>query len=281
MNESALRSLIGGLEQQLSRLEWWLYAWTVLVIVGCAGELYFVQHAYLDERRLWKRARTLGGVAPKKPSALVLIFEILSVAAVVVGISGELQVDRKSGDIQTQLRDANSQLVLLLEKETGAAKDSAEAAAKAAGIAKEASGNAVVTSSNAKVAAGNALDLANSAHKEADSLEKDLVSAEEETAKIAQKAANASIAADRERIERLKLEGPCCLRNAHCKRQYGAGFLRRPYVAIERPYFYDGDYSNREHRRRFHRRYDHVWQAVVQSGRSRTAAAGLRFTAGR
>jgi hypothetical protein len=129
MDEPALRSLISSLEQQLGTFEWWLYFWTVLVIVGCAGELFFVFHEYLDERKTWFSARTLGSLAlPEKPSGLVFILEVLSVALVVVGIAGELYIDWKSGDLQTQLRNANGSLILLLEKESGDAVTNAKLA---------------------------------------------------------------------------------------------------------------------------------------------------------
>ncbi len=136
MDETSLRSLIGILDQHLSCLQVWLYFWTVLVILGCAGEMYFVSHEYRDDKKLWFSARTRGFVSPlEKPSALVLLLEILSVALVVVGISGELYIDRESGDLQTKLRIANGNLMLLLEKQAGAAKDSATIAATSAGKA--------------------------------------------------------------------------------------------------------------------------------------------------
>jgi len=133
MDEPALRVLISSLEQQLSTLEEWLYFWTMLVIVGCAGELFFVIHEYLDNRKLWNRARTKGFVAnPEKPSGFVLIFEVLSVAFVVIGIAGELYLNWQSSDLQTKLRNANGSLILLFEKEAGDAKESALRAAAAA-----------------------------------------------------------------------------------------------------------------------------------------------------
>jgi hypothetical protein len=61
-----------------------------------------------------------------------LILELLSVAAVVVGIAGELNVDFKAGRLESNLREANSQLMLVLGREAGSAKSSAEGAAKAA-----------------------------------------------------------------------------------------------------------------------------------------------------
>jgi hypothetical protein len=138
MDEPALRSLISSLDQHLATLGGWLYFWTVMVIVGCAGELIFVVYAYLDDRRVWFHARSTGSVAPpEKPSILVLILEVLSVALVVVGIAGELYIDWQSGDLQTQLRDANGKLILLLEQEAGDAKKSALGAADALKIAQQ------------------------------------------------------------------------------------------------------------------------------------------------
>jgi len=140
MDESALRTLIATLDKQSVPLHWWLHFWTWMVIIGCAGEMYFVLHAYLDERKLWFNARTTGFVAPpEKPSWMVLILELLSVAAVVIGIAGELNIDFKAGRLESQLRDANSQLVFLLGKEAGDAEVSAEGAAKAASQAEDAS----------------------------------------------------------------------------------------------------------------------------------------------
>ncbi len=86
MDESALKELIASLGVQLSALGWWMDFWTALVIIGCAGELYFVIHAYREDRRVWFQARTRGAIAfPEKPSLWVLFFEVLSVAAVVIG----------------------------------------------------------------------------------------------------------------------------------------------------------------------------------------------------
>jgi hypothetical protein len=129
MDESTLRSQIDILSGQLSSLEGWMYFWTALVILGCAGELFFVIHAYLDERRIWFIAKLRVAVSlPDKPSFKELILEVLSVAVVVAGIAGELYIDWKSSDLQTQLRNANGNLVLLLEREAGSAASSAERA---------------------------------------------------------------------------------------------------------------------------------------------------------
>jgi hypothetical protein len=176
MDESALKELIASLGNQLSLLGWWMYFWTAMVILGCAGELFFVIHAYLDERKIWLETKARGAIGlPEKPSLWVLILEVTSVALVVVGIAGELFVDWKSDDLQTRLRDANGSLVLKLEKSAGEAKDSAKAAAIDATTAKVASAGAVTAS-------GTALNLAKGAHKEADSFEADIVLAKKQAA---------------------------------------------------------------------------------------------------
>jgi len=124
MDESALKALISLLGDHLSSLGLWMYAWTAFVIVGCAGELFFVIHAYLDERRLWLQARTRGSIAfPEKPSLRMLILEVTSVALVVAGIAGELYVDWRADDLQTRLRDANARLVALYNDKASAADE--------------------------------------------------------------------------------------------------------------------------------------------------------------
>ncbi len=166
MDEPSLRSLIRFLEQYLSSLESWLYFWTWLVVIGCACELLFVIHAYRDDRKVWYRARTCGLISlPEKPSFFVLILEVLSVALVVVGISGELSIDRKSGSIQTQLRSANASLILLLEQGAGEAKASADEAARA-------SGKAVVSADTAGKKAGKVEQTVDLIGKQASALEK-------------------------------------------------------------------------------------------------------------
>ncbi len=185
MDESALKELIASLGDQLSSIGWWMYFWTALVIAGCAGELFFVIHAYLEERKAWFKAKTRGAIAfPEKPSLWGLILEVTSVALVVVGIAGELFVDWKSDDLQTRLRSANGSLVLKLEKSAGEAKDSAKAAATDATTAKGASADAVAES-------GTALNLAAGARKEADSLTREITAAKQQSADASAKAADA------------------------------------------------------------------------------------------
>lgn len=137
MDESALRALIASLEKQSGPLHSWLHFWTWMVILGCAGELISVIHEHRDDLKIWRKARNRGVISfPERPSGKFLIFELVSVAAVVIGIAGELNIDFRAGRLESQLRDANNKLVLLLGKEAEDAKQSAEGAATAAATAK-------------------------------------------------------------------------------------------------------------------------------------------------
>jgi hypothetical protein len=139
-----------------------------MVILGCAGELVFVIFEYLDDRRVWYKARTRGFITfPERPPLIVLILELLSVAFVVVGIAGELNVDFRSGRLETQRNDANGKLILLLDQKAGAAEVSAERASRAsddavgkARQAKETSTLADSEADSAKESAKGAVDAA-------------------------------------------------------------------------------------------------------------------------
>jgi hypothetical protein len=168
MGESALKKLIDCLNKQSDALHGRDHFWTTCLIVGCAFEILFVCHEYLEDRNDWHRARSRGFLSfPEKPPIKWLILEILGVILVLGGIGGELRVSILAGRLETRLREANGQLVLLLE---GRAND-AEAAAKGAIVAAKtarsladaagtAAGHAQVTAGNAnaeaKVAQGNA-----------------------------------------------------------------------------------------------------------------------------
>jgi hypothetical protein len=164
MDESALRTLIASLYAQIEPLHFWLHVWTVVVIVGCAGELLFVIYEYRDDRGIWYKARSRGFIAfPEKPPTIVLILELLSVAAVVIGIAGELNIDFKAGRLETKLRDANSQLISLLGRKAEDAKLSAEAASSASVTAKKsaeaAGGAASIAQEEASGAEASAVEV--------------------------------------------------------------------------------------------------------------------------
>ena len=107
-----------------------------------------------------------------------------SVALVVVGISGELYIDWESGDLQTQLRSANGSLVLLLEKEAGAAKDSADAAATSADRANAAAKDAQGKAESAGAKAVVASTAAGAANRHADEVAEKLTAANAEIARL-------------------------------------------------------------------------------------------------
>ena len=169
MDEASLRSLISSLYGRLSSLESWSHFWTAIVILGCALEAIFVIREYWKDRNEWVEAQNTGIVAPpSKPSVAWLICEFLGVLFVVTGISGELSIDRKVGEVQTRLRDANEKLVLIFEQKAGDAVLSANGAAGDAKLAKDSAGAANL--------------LAKGARKEADSFETDIVAAKSKAA---------------------------------------------------------------------------------------------------
>jgi len=143
MDESTLNSLIHNLETSRSSLDWWLGFWTCLVVIGVAFELIAVIGEYLADRKLWTTARTRAVLSnPEKPSISRLIFDLLGVVLVVAGVAGELFVQAKVATNETDLRNANGRLVLLLEQEAGDAKHSATGASEAAKQAKGAAAGA-------------------------------------------------------------------------------------------------------------------------------------------
>jgi hypothetical protein len=129
MDDSALKALLTGFDAHRLRLEGWLEFWTWLVVIGVACEIVFIVWSHKDEHREWFTARTHGAVPfPSKPSRLRLIFEILSVALVVAGVSGELVIGSRLGKLETSIRDINEKRVLHLQQEAGNAAQSAQKA---------------------------------------------------------------------------------------------------------------------------------------------------------
>jgi hypothetical protein len=79
---------------------------------------------YCHDREAWWKARTQARIeAPGKPSNAWLAFDLAGVALVVIGIGGELYIEAKVAENETNLRDANAKLVSFLE---GDVKDAAE-----------------------------------------------------------------------------------------------------------------------------------------------------------
>jgi hypothetical protein len=108
----ALRSSIKGLESRSSSLEWLLYVFVALVVIGVVLEFGSVVWEYREELEDFQRGTIR---SPQKPSNRKLWFELSGAVLVAIGVSGELAIDVKSGDIQTALRAKNGELIGILQ----------------------------------------------------------------------------------------------------------------------------------------------------------------------
>jgi hypothetical protein len=98
--------------------------------VGCAFEVVTVAKEYWKDKGDWHEARLRGQISfPEKPPIKWLLFDMLGVILVIAGIGGELHVNVQAGRVETRLREANSQLVLLLGGKAKSAELSAKNAA--------------------------------------------------------------------------------------------------------------------------------------------------------
>jgi hypothetical protein len=127
MDESSLRALISSLNSQQDSFDRWLNACSALVVIGVVAEIVFVIWEYWEDRHDWQRG--IGFVRPPKPpNFLKLVLELVGVLLVSGGVGGEFLVDVKAGALETRLRKANSDLVLLLGEEV---RDASASAAQA------------------------------------------------------------------------------------------------------------------------------------------------------
>jgi hypothetical protein len=153
MDESSLRTLIDSLDSQQDASFHWLNVCAALVVIGVLAEIVFVIWAYWSERGDWQHG--IGFLRPPRPPNFIkLILELIGVLLVSGGVAGEFFVDRKAGAVETQLRKANADLVLLLGKKAQDAATSAH--------------NAVVDAGNAYTLAQEASDMAGVAQGKAD-----------------------------------------------------------------------------------------------------------------
>jgi len=128
MDESALKILIESLDICRSSLDSWLSFFTSLVTIGVVLEVVFVVWEYRDDLHDWRR----GFVHPPfKPSVVLLLFGLFGATLVAVGVAGEWLIGAKIGAVETRIRKANDDRAILLSREAGEAKKSAEDAAKA------------------------------------------------------------------------------------------------------------------------------------------------------
>jgi hypothetical protein len=118
MDESALKTLIGTLQDARNSLDFWLYLSSILVVFGVLFEIATISHEYRDELHEWRR-----GIVrpPVRPSRRWLIADVGGVLVVCLGLFGEIFVGVKAGILDTQLRDANGKLIAFLNDKASAA----------------------------------------------------------------------------------------------------------------------------------------------------------------
>ena len=151
MDELALRTFLNSLEASRSSLHGLLHIFTWFVVVGLAFDLFVIIKEFRDD---WGEFR-YGQIhpyenhLPKRPSVSLLILALLGTALIVIGVAGEQYVDVQAGKIETQIREANDNLLGLIIQEAGDAKSSALNAALAASEAKSSAKDAQDTSGTA------------------------------------------------------------------------------------------------------------------------------------
>jgi hypothetical protein len=125
MDESALKASISSLEASRGSLDFWLNASSLVVVIGVVLEIVFVIREYKEDSQDWRRGFVH---PPERPSRRWLVMELIGVALVSLGVAGEFFIDVKAGTLETQIRKANNELILLLEQEANDAKISSGSA---------------------------------------------------------------------------------------------------------------------------------------------------------
>jgi hypothetical protein len=148
MNEEQLKALISNLYRSRDGYDFWLNVCAFLVVVGVVAEIVFVIREYWEELHDWRR-----GIIkiPSRPSRAWLLIELIGVILVSIGVGGEFFIDVKVGNIDTQIRQSNSQLVTLLEQHVALIDKSAGDANERAGIANQAANKAQENTEKARV----------------------------------------------------------------------------------------------------------------------------------
>jgi len=141
----------------------WLLASSAIVALGCVLEVGETWHGLKE----W--------IAAKKPKRLYTPFAAIGLILVIAGVLGEGVFEVLVSNAETAIREHDDQILAETTIKAGAAKDSAEVAAKAADRADNSSSEAVKASSKS-------LRLAEGATKEADSFERDIVSSKKQAA---------------------------------------------------------------------------------------------------
>jgi hypothetical protein len=100
-------------------------------VIGVFCEVVFIILDHFEDFEEWEYARTHLKIRfPSRPNRVKLAFEILSVAAVVGGIIGELHVEARLGQLDNDIQNANNQRVALLDNEASAQRLRAACAEK-------------------------------------------------------------------------------------------------------------------------------------------------------
>lgn len=107
---SALESAIKGLENPSVPWEYLALAFTFLVAVGVALELWIIRHEYRDDMEAWALAHFDVLRSPGRPSAKKLTVELISVLLIAIGVMGELGVGVEIASLASQLRAKNAEL---------------------------------------------------------------------------------------------------------------------------------------------------------------------------
>lgn len=180
MDESALRILLAKLEGSQSSFHWWLEFWTAMVALGVILEVVFVVWEYIEDLHDFRR-----GIVhpPERPSTVLLLLGLFGASLVAVGVSGEWYEEASVEHVETQIRQANDALYLLLSKEAGDA-------AKSAKIAHDEADAVKGIADEARADAKDALAKAQSAQRE-------LANAEADSAKAQGAASRALSTADK------------------------------------------------------------------------------------
>ncbi|MGA8087677.1 MAG: hypothetical protein WCA10_10245 [Terracidiphilus sp.] len=129
MDELTLKALIGTLQSSEDSLGFWFHLSSALVVVGVIAETAFVIQEYWDDLESWKRGIVR---VPDRPHRSWFAAELVGVALVAVGVTGELFVDIEASSLETQIRNANARLVFLLEQRISGVAESAQNTAGAA-----------------------------------------------------------------------------------------------------------------------------------------------------
>jgi hypothetical protein len=108
MDASSLARDLDNLEKSWASLDWWLNAWTILVVVGVAVELLVIITEYAHDWRDFRRGTIH---TPDKPSILIFGLGFLGAAMVPVGVAGEFQIHVKAGKIESDMRSKSRELV--------------------------------------------------------------------------------------------------------------------------------------------------------------------------